>query len=127
MSILASIGILAVASLFTLILIFIFDRYKNKRALRDLRIGDEIKEKGGIIPVYGVVVQIDDTSQEVVLLCSSGGRLFRTVKPGDFIKTGLRFTVTELNEYRSDYSKKLYKEADELLNSYTAFNGYYNN
>ncbi|EKF1562758.1 preprotein translocase subunit YajC [Listeria monocytogenes] len=127
MSILASIGILAVASLFTLILIFIFDRYKNKRALRDLRIGDEIKEKGGIIPVYGVVVQIDDTSQEVVLLCSSRGRLFRTVKPGDFIKTGLRFTVTELNEYRSDYSKKLYKEADELLNSYTAFNDYYNN
>lgn len=45
MSILASIGLLAVASLFTLILIFIFDRYKNKRALRDLRIGDEIKEK----------------------------------------------------------------------------------
>ncbi|ELG4125704.1 TPA: preprotein translocase subunit YajC, partial [Listeria monocytogenes] len=40
---------------------------------------------------------------------------------------GLRFTVTELNEYRSDYSKKLYKEADELLNSYTAFNGKYNN
>ncbi|EAE8983101.1 preprotein translocase subunit YajC, partial [Listeria monocytogenes] len=25
------------------------------------------------------------------------------------------------------YSNKLYKEADELLNSYTAFNGKYNN
>ncbi|HAB0009539.1 TPA_asm: preprotein translocase subunit YajC [Listeria monocytogenes] len=127
MSILASIGILAVASLFTLILIFIFDRYKNKRALRDLRIGDEIKEKGSIIPVYGVVVNINDTSQEVVLLCSSRGRLFRTVKPGDFIKTGLHFTVDELNKNRSGYSKKLYKEADKLLNRYTAFNDYYNN
>ncbi|CUL63521.1 preprotein translocase subunit YajC [Listeria monocytogenes] len=127
MSILASIGILAVASLFTLILIFIFDRYKNKRALRDLRIGDEIKDKGGIIPVYGVVVQIYSTSQEVVLLCLSGGHLFRTVKPGDFIKTGFHFTVTELNEHRSDYSKKLYKEADELLNRCTAFNSKHNN
>ncbi|EAD0548002.1 preprotein translocase subunit YajC [Listeria monocytogenes] len=127
MSILASIGILSVASLFTLILIYIFDRYKNKRALRDLRIGDEIKDKGGIITEYGVVVQIYSTSQEVVLLCSSGGRLFRTVKPGDFIKTGFHFTVTELNEYRSDYRKKLYKEADELLNSYTAFKGKYSN
>ncbi|EAE9045525.1 preprotein translocase subunit YajC, partial [Listeria monocytogenes] len=28
---------------------------------------------------------------------------------------------------RPDYSNKLYKEADELLNSYTAFNGKYNN
>ncbi|EAH1119136.1 preprotein translocase subunit YajC, partial [Listeria monocytogenes] len=100
---------------------------KNKRALRDLRIGDEIKDKGGIIPVYGVVVQIYSTSQEVVLLCLSGGHLFRTVKPGDFIKTGFHFTVTELNEHRSDYSKKLYKEADELLNSYTAFNSKHNN
>ncbi|EAC9862491.1 preprotein translocase subunit YajC [Listeria monocytogenes] len=126
MNILATIGILAVASLFTLILIFIFDRYKNKRALRDLRIGDEIKEKG-VFPVYGVVVQINDTSQEVVLLCSSRGRIFRTVKPGDFIKTGLHFTVEELNKHRSVYSKRLYKEADELLNRYTAFNDYYNN
>ncbi|EAF9608463.1 preprotein translocase subunit YajC [Listeria monocytogenes] len=121
MSILASIGILAVASLFALIFIFIFDRYKNKRALRDLRIGDEIREKG-VFPVYGVVVQIYSTSQEVVLLCPSSGRLFRTVKPGDFIKTGLHYTVEELNKNRSDYIKKLYKEADELLNDYTAFN-----
>lgn len=86
MSILASIGILAVASLFTLILIYIFDRYKNKRALRDLRIGDEIKDQGGIITEYGVVVQIYSTSQEVVLLCSSGGRLFRTVNRGILLK-----------------------------------------
>ncbi|EHS1874587.1 preprotein translocase subunit YajC [Listeria monocytogenes] len=127
MSILASIGILSVASLFTLILIFIFDRYKNKRALRDLRIGDEIREKESFTLLQGIVVHIDNTRQKVVLLCLDGRRLFRTVKPGNFIKTGLRFTVTELNEYRSDYSKKLYKEADELLNSYTAFNGYYNN
>ncbi|EAD3487772.1 preprotein translocase subunit YajC [Listeria monocytogenes] len=127
MSILASIGILSVASLFTLILIFIFDRYKNKRALRDLRIGDEIREKESFALLQGIVVHIDNTRKEVVLLCLDGRRLFRTVKPGNFIKTGLRFTVAELNEYRSDYSKKLYKEADELLNSYTAFNGYYNN
>ncbi|EAD7187050.1 preprotein translocase subunit YajC, partial [Listeria monocytogenes] len=125
--ILASIGILSVASLFTLILIFIFDRYKNKRALRDLRIGDEIREKESFALLQGIVVHIDNTRKEVVLLCLDGRRLFRTVKPGNFIKTGLRFTVAELNEYRSDYSKKLYKEADELLNSYTAFNGYYNN
>ncbi|WP_271005900.1 preprotein translocase subunit YajC [Listeria seeligeri] len=91
-----------------------------------MRIGDEIKEKG-VFPVYGVVVQIDDTRQEVVLLCSSRGRLFRTVKPGDFVKTGLHLTVEELNKNRSEYSKKLYKEADELLNRYTAFNGNYNN
>ncbi|AIA64388.1 hypothetical protein QLX41_gp147 [Listeria phage LMTA-94] len=127
MNILASIGILAVASLFALVFIFIFDRYKNKRALRDLRIGDEIKDKGGIITEYGVVVQIYSTSQEVVILCLSGGSLFRTVKPRDFTKTGFHFTVTELNEHRSDYSKKLYKEADELLNSYTAFKGKYSN
>ncbi|EAD1385371.1 preprotein translocase subunit YajC [Listeria monocytogenes] len=127
MSILASIGILAVASLFTLILIFIFDRYKNKRALRDLRIGDEIREKESFTLLQGIVVHIDNTRKEVVLLCLDGRCLFRTVNPGNFIKTGLRFTVTELNEYRSDYSKKLYKEADELLNSYTAFNGKCNN
>ncbi|ELV4714327.1 preprotein translocase subunit YajC [Listeria seeligeri] len=127
MSILAFIGILAVASLFTLILIFIFDRCKNKRVLRDLQIGDEIREKGSIIPVYGVVVQIDDSRQEVVLLCSGGYTVFRTVKPGDFIKTGLHLTVEELNKNRSEYLKKLYKEADEELNSFTAFNDYYNN
>ncbi|EAK9414811.1 preprotein translocase subunit YajC [Listeria monocytogenes] len=127
MSILASIGILSVASLFTLILIFIFDRYKNKRALRDLRIGDEIREKESFALLQGIVVHIDNTRKEVVLLCLDGRRLFRTVKPGNFIKTGLRFTVAELNEYRSDYSKKLYKEADELLNSYTAFKGKYSN
>ncbi|EAH3122592.1 preprotein translocase subunit YajC, partial [Listeria monocytogenes] len=100
---------------------------KNKRVLRDLRIGDEIREKGSFTLLQGIVVHIDSARKEVVLLCLDGRRLFRTVKPGNFIKTGLRFTVTELNEYRPDYSNKLYKEADELLNSYTAFNGKYNN
>ncbi|WP_206780659.1 hypothetical protein, partial [Klebsiella pneumoniae] len=64
--ILASIGILALASLFTLILIFIFDRCKNKRVLRYLRIGAEIREKGSFTLLQGIVVHIDSARQEVV-------------------------------------------------------------
>lgn len=92
------VGLITVCSVPIILIIWILESFKNRKLLKNIRIGDEIEGEESFSLIRGVVIHIDNTKKEVVLLCLGGGCLLRTVKPENFIKTGLRYSITELNE-----------------------------
>ncbi|MBC1832291.1 preprotein translocase subunit YajC [Listeria seeligeri] len=106
---------------FTIVICFSFgipllwERIKNKKALKWVRIGDEIKQVGAIFPYKGIVIFIDRYKRDLIILKSDYGTgyFLKTVKPGDYVPTGKTYSKKELKELIPEISKRLHKEADE--------------
>ncbi|EUJ22667.1 hypothetical protein MFLO_16244, partial [Listeria floridensis FSL S10-1187] len=75
-------------------ILLLWERIKNKNALKWIRIGDEIEEVGVVLPHKGIVLFIDRDSRDVVMLKSNNdeGYFLKTVKPGGYVPTGKTYS-----------------------------------
>lgn len=96
-------------------ILLLWERIKNKNALKWIRIGDEIEEVGVVLPHKGIVLFIDRDSRDVVMLKSNNdeGYFLKTVKPGGYVPTGKTYSREESKEFIPEISNRLHKEADE--------------
>ncbi|EAC6655651.1 preprotein translocase subunit YajC [Listeria monocytogenes] len=109
------IGLVAVVSIIPILLSATLVSFKNKRALKWVRLGDEIKQVGEIFPHRGIVISIDKQKRKLIILKSeySEGYFLKKVQPGDYEPTGKTYSKEELKELIPEISKRLHKEADE--------------
>lgn len=116
----ALIGLVTVVSIITVLFLLTLEYFKNKRALKWVRIGDEIKQMGDIFPHKGIVIYIDRNKRDLIMLKSDYGTgyFLKTVKPSNYEPTGKTYSKKELKELIPEISKRLHKEADEDVSIY---------
>ncbi|MGJ6852989.1 hypothetical protein ACSDOQ_09595 [Listeria monocytogenes] len=121
MNILAIVGIITICAIVTVLLILTLETFKDKRALKWVRIGDEVKEKGLILPTMGIVISINYSKRElhIIQLNEECIPLINKVRPAEYKPTGVTYSREELKrripEIEECYYKNAEKEAEKII------------
>lgn len=114
------IGLVAVVSIITVLFLLTLETFKNKRALKWFRIGDEVKKKGLVIPTTGIIISINHNKRELLILQIEHGwePIFNKVSPAEYVPTGVTYSREELKRHipaiEALYSKKARRIIDKL-------------